>query len=275
MTAAPVLALVLGAALIGCASGPEVRSYDCQYAVPALTLDGRLDDAAWAAAPWTEDFIDIVGDSKPRPRYRTRAKMLWDDQYLYIAAEMEEPDLWAVYTKRDEIVFHQHDFEVFIDPNADSREYYELEVNVLGTIFDLYLHRAYRDGGPAEHGWDSAGLVTAITVDGSINDHTNEDQGWKLEWAIPWVDLQPPAAHRATAADTARGGKPPQPGQEWRINFSRVEWGLVKVDQGGYEKIKDAPEDNWVWSPQGVVDMHQPEHWGRVRFVGPPTVRIP
>lgn len=266
------VASLLGATLAGCAA-PE--AYDCPFAPTAPTLDGRLDDGAWAAAPWTNLFVDIQGSLKPAPRYRTRAKMLWDEKYFYIAAEMEEPDLWAVYTKRDEIVFHQHDFEVFIDPDGDCREYYELEVNVLGTIFDLYLHRAYREGGPAEHGWDSTGLVTAITADGSINDHTNRDLGWRLEWAIPWVDLQPPAAHRASAADTARGGKPPASGQEWRVNFSRVEWRLVKTDNGGYEKVAGAPEDNWVWSPQGVIDMHQPEHWGRVRFVGGPKLTTP
>ena len=25
-------------------------------------------------------------------------------------------------------------------------------------------------------------------------------------------------------------------------------------------------EDNWVWSPQGRVAMHEPEHWGFVQF---------
>ena len=29
---------------------------------------GRLDDAAWAAAPWTGDFVDIEGDRRPRRR---------------------------------------------------------------------------------------------------------------------------------------------------------------------------------------------------------------
>ena len=33
----------------------------------------------------------------------------------------------------------------------------------------------------------------------------------------------------------------------------------------GYEKI-DAPEHNWVWSPQGLIAMHYPEMWGEVLF---------
>ena len=26
-------------------------------------------------------------------------------------------------------------------------------------------------------------------------------------------------------------------------------------------------EDNWVWSPQGLINMHVPVKWGRVRFL--------
>ena len=26
------------------------------------------------------------------------------------------------------------------------------------------------------------------------------------------------------------------------------------------------PENNWVWSPQGAIDMHMPERWGYVQF---------
>ena len=54
---------------------------------------------------------------------------------------------------------------------------------------------------------------------------------------------------------------PPAVGDDWRVNFSRVQWHHDVVD-GHYVKRKHVPEDNWVWSPQGVVDMHQPEHWG-------------
>ena len=56
-----------------------------------IKIDGKLDDPAWQAAPWTDDFVDIEGDRRLPPRFRTRAKMLWDDQYFYIGAELEEP----------------------------------------------------------------------------------------------------------------------------------------------------------------------------------------
>jgi hypothetical protein len=240
------------------------KTYDVPFARQAPKLDGLLDDGEWASAPWSDDFADIQGPSMPQPRFRTRMKMLWDDTYLYIAAEMEEPELWASYDQRDMIVFHEHDFEIFIDPDGDAREYYELEVNVLGTIFDLYLHTAYRDGGPADHDWDCAGLRTAINIDGTVNQPGDIDRRWTLEWAIPFASLTPPRLD--AVVESWRGGMVPHPHEVWRINFSRVQWQLDVVD-GEYTKRPGLPEDNWTWTPQWEINMHAPQHWGYVRFL--------
>ena len=68
---------------------PHPRGYVALRAPMPPTIDGKLDDEAWKAAPWSEDFGDIEGDKKPKPRYRTRMKMLWDANNLYIAAELD------------------------------------------------------------------------------------------------------------------------------------------------------------------------------------------
>lgn len=270
---------------------PSPKGYSARHVAKAPSIDGTLDDECWANAPWSDAFVDIEGDAKPLPRYRTRMKMLWDDTTLYIAAEMEEPDVWATYRTHDQVVFHEPDFEVFIDPNGDGKAYYELEVNCLGTIFDLYLHRMYRDGGPALHGWNCKGLRTGIVVHGSANEPRDTDTGWTLEWAIPFASLVPqPCDQPVDAAEKARGGAAPKLGESWRINFSRVQWkhnfeelgadgkraGPKRPAAGGakpegeapkYVKTPSTPEDNWVWSPQGVIDMHLPSRWGVVTFV--------
>ena len=60
------------------------------------------------------------------------------------------------------------------------------------------------------------------------------------------------------------------------MNFSRVEW-QVDVRDGKYVKRRDTrpgnllAENNWVWSPQGAIDMHMPERWGFVQFSGLPA----
>jgi hypothetical protein len=67
---------------------PQRKAIDCSYSSSyprqyvashlrgaPIIMDGKLDEAAWLDAPWTEDFIDISTDTKPR--FQTRAKMRW------------------------------------------------------------------------------------------------------------------------------------------------------------------------------------------------------
>lgn len=229
--------------------------YVAHRAETPITVDGRLDDAAWRAAPWTDYFVDIEGARKPLPRYRTRVKMLWDDRFLYIAAEMEEPHVWGTLTERDSVIFHDNDFEVFLDPDGDSHRYFEFEINALNTGWDLFLPKPYKDGGKADNSWDMDGLLTAVHIDGTLNDSSDRDRGWSVEIAMPWESFR----GQTSAA------LPPRDGDHWRINFSRVEW-RHRVANGRYEKIPGLREDNWVWSPQYAINMHQPERWGYVQF---------
>jgi len=231
------------------------KEYLCYRVAETLKIDGNLDELSWRKAPATDVFVDIEGGGKPRPRFTTRARMLWDDQYFYIGAEMDEPHVWGTLTKRDSVIFHDNDFEVFIDPNGDRDEYYELEINALNTAWDLFLPKPYMDGGKAQDSWDINGLETAVKVTGTLNDPSDVDKGWSVEMAIPWKAL----------AAYAHKPAPPGDGDQWRVNFSRVEWRHEIVD-GKYRKTPNTKEDNWVWSPQGVVNMHVPEKWGYVRF---------
>jgi hypothetical protein len=230
-------------------------------AASPLTIDGKLDEASWRAAGWSDAFVDIQGLESLRPRFRTRVKMLWDDDYFYVAADLDEPDIWGTLKERDSVIFRDNDFELFIDPDGDTHNYYELEVNALGTPWDLLLPQPYRDGGTAIHAWDIAGLRVGVDVRGTLNKPGDIDQGWSIEIAMPWKILR----------EAARERRAPRAGEQWRVNFSRVEW-QTDVKDGGYVKRVDAktgknlPEDNWVWSPQGAINMHMPERWGFVQF---------
>jgi len=231
------------------------KGYVAYRTVGLISIDGKLEERSWQDVPWTEYFADIEGDVRPQPPLRTRAKMLWDDEYFYIGAELEEPNVWGTLTNRDSVIFQDNDFEVFIDPNGDNHEYYEFEMNALNTVWDLFLKKPYKDGGPALNEWDVAGLKTAVHVRGTLNDPRDADQGWSLEVAFPWKVL----------AEYAHRPAPPNHGDQWRVNFSRVEWRHEVVD-GKYRKIPGTKENNWVWSPQGIVDMHRPEKWAYVQF---------
>ncbi|GAA5480931.1 LysE family transporter [Haloferula sargassicola] len=231
----------------------------------------KLGEGGWEAVPWSEDFVDITGLPELRPGFRTRLKMAWDDRYLHVRAEMEEPHVWGTITRKNEVIFHDNDFEIFIDPDGDGLNYYEFEMNALGTIWELSLPKPYWQGGEPILGCNIEGLLAEAVIDGTLNDPSDEDRGWEARVSIPWEGLAP-----------YRGGKagPPEPGETWRVNFSRVQWRHEIVD-GNYVRIpphgtdlgaslspeeQQHPEDNWVWSPQGVVNMHRPERWGEVTF---------
>lgn len=233
------------------------RGYVCYRAKSSLVIDGRLDDAAWADAPWSAPFRDIEGDKKPEPPLRTRVKMLWDDNALYVAAELEEPHVWATVWHHDSTIFYDNDFEVFLDPDADSHLYGELELNALNTTWDLLLSKPYKDSGHAVDAWEITGLKTATHIDGTLNNPRDKDRGWTVEIAWPWRSIKEIA--------NANCPVPPRDGDQWRINFSRVEWDMNILDFT-YQKIPKRAEHNWVWSPQGVIDMHRPEKWGILQF---------
>lgn len=235
------------------------RGYVVQHTTQPLTLDGNLQESAWQQAPWTTDFVDIEGAAKPRPALQTRVKMLWNDSTLFVAATLQEPQIWATQTHHDDIIFKDNDFEVFIDPDNNAHQYFEIEVNALNKIFDLYLPKPYRNQGDALISWDVAGLRSGVALTGTLNQPQDQDQSWTVEMAIP-----------LRAVRMGFPWQPPAEGTQWRINFSRVEWDTRAVG-GQNPKLQDAaghdlPEHNWVWSPQGVVNMHYPERWGYLQF---------
>lgn len=249
------LLLIAAGALLPVQPSPHPRGYVSYRVAATPKIDGLLDETAWRSAAWSDPFVDIEGSAKPAPSQTTRVKMIWDAEYFYIGAELAETHLWATLTQHDSVIFRDNDFEVFIDPNGDNHEYYELELNVLGTTWDLLLPRPYKDEGKAVNGWEIAGMKSAVHLDGTLNNPSDTDRGWSVELALPWKAL----------GELARRPSPPGDGDQWRVNFSRVQWQLTPKGKS-YEKVPGTKEANWVWSPQGVIDMHRPERWGYVQF---------
>jgi len=230
---------------------------------------GNVFSPAWEHAPWTDDFVDIQGEDSgvPPPRHSTRMKLMWDDDALYVGAWMEEPQVVATIKERNSVIFQDNDFELFLNPDGSNHQYYEFEVNALNTVWELRLDKPYMHGG-SEHservGMRGQGnlrnLESGILVDGAVNDPGAVSKGWGVTARFPFADL------------IAQGHckSPPRQGDVWRINSSRVQWRWewrVEEGKGSWQKIEpEKGEDNWVWSPQGLVNMHVPDMWGFLRF---------
>ena len=233
--------------------------YYCKRATKKFELDGNLDKPF---ADFTDYFVDIEGDKRETPRFKTRAKMLWDDENLYFGAVLEGDEIWGTLEERDCVIFQDNDFEIFIDPDSDTHQYYEFEMNAKNTVWDLLLTKPYRDfGGKPVNGYDIHGMQTAVYIDGELNNPNADNKKWSVEVVMPFAALK----------ETAKESRNPKVGEYYRVNFSRVHWRVDK-DNGEYKKQINPetnspyPEDNWVWAPTGLINIHYPELWGFLFF---------
>ena len=234
----------------------DIQFYTAPKAISKPSLDGTM-SRGWENVPWTPSFIDIRGTTAPAPQLSTRAKMMWDDQYLYIGMHMEEHHLWTTFTKDQTFVYRNNAAEFFFDPDGDGMNYLEYEINPLKTIWSLKMDKPYSAGGRSTT-IDMAGVIKGVFLNGTVNDSRDIDRGWGVEMAFPWTSL------------TSFHSGPVVPvNQVWRMNLQRVNW---KFDIVNGQYVKNPETDNTdfallsVWSSENSTNIHKPEAWGFVKF---------
>src|SRR5262249_14415366 len=152
------------------------------------------------------------------------AKVLWDDKYLYVAFQLEDKDVWATKTARDDKLWTEEAVEVFLDADGDKATYVELQVNPKNAVFDSYLPK-YREN---QNDFE-AGMKPAVFVDGRVDKRDDTDKGWSVEMQIPLVS--------ARGKDATMKNVPPVIGTVWRANFFRMDMPAGK------------PQAGTAWSP--------------------------
>lgn len=218
----------------------QLPEYTVLRAGAPIQVDGKLDEAAWFAAPDVGDFAFPWW--KQGRKEQTRAKLLWDDEYLYIAVICEDAHITARHTERDGPIAEDDCFELMIAPDpARPNVYFNLEFNTLGGILDNF-----RPDGPTKPRapkWDAAGVLIAGSHVGTLNDDTDIDQSWQVEVAIPWRNFS------AVAPQT-----PPRPGTVLPANLNR---------HGGKTNLQYSQ-----WSPANTPkpSFHTPDRFGRLRL---------
>ncbi len=216
----------------------ELPLYLCRKASGPIVVDGYLDEPAWANA---QTVPLVLADTGAAPRQPTHARLLWDNDYLYVAFSCQDDDIWGTTTERDCDIYNQEVVEVFIDAASCGTAYVEIEVSPLNAVLDLFmLWREDRQRGLWD--WDSTGLQTAVVVDGDPWHRATEDRSWTVEMAIPMVDFE------------MAPQLPPRPGDTWRINLYRIDRGT----QG---------DEYTAWSPPHRINYHTPSRFGILQFV--------
>lgn len=248
--------------------------YTCKRVAEPFTIDGDTEKSPWNHAVWSPRFVDMVTGV---PGFLdTRCALLWDDRNLYVAFRIQEPNIQAQMTERDQRIYLENDVEVFI---GGKDCYYEFQINALGTIYEVFYiwQEAYTRGGRfdtpefdlidgnvdvlggfqdgsryekhprgkrwAFMDWDFPGLQTAVKLDGVLNDSLTVDKGWTVEVAFPWTGMKSLFGPSALAFKA---------GDMLRMDLSRFE----KLTFNGY-----TPDihPGWSLNAHGVYDSHIPE----------------
>ncbi len=180
------------------ATPPVVRA---ARATGPITVDGRLEEAAWQAASLIRNFRQVEPNQGQPARPDTHVRILFDAQNLYVGAFC--PDSLGVKgvrapDMRRDFEFSEHDlFGVGFDPFVTRRNVMSFQTNPYGAQRDLQVF----DDNLSDRDWDALWKVRT----------TRTDSGWVAEMQLPWATLRYPS-----------GSKSPIDTVEWGINFVRL-----------------------------------------------------
>jgi hypothetical protein len=210
-----------------------------------ITVDGRLDEAAWGRAARLTPFVHH--DTLAKARVRTEVRAWYDDEALYVGWLCDDPDIQATFTARDSKFWEEEVVEFFVTAGPLER-YFELQWNPLGGTFDAVITNQLLANGRSQKfdgdwSYTAKGMKWAVQVDGTVQNSTDRDRRWTVEVRIPFADLQ-----QST----------PKPGDTWRANFYR------------FNRDKGQEPELLSWSPTVWPGFHQPARFGHLIFTGHP-----
>jgi hypothetical protein len=217
---------------------PPIPRYEVHRTRQPIVVDGKLDDAAWKSAGIIE--FRFPWDQQTGAKQKTTARLLWNDEFLFVGYDCQDADITAHYTERDDPTYKDDAVELFLNPDPSQEWYYGMEMNARAILYDYF----YAFPRMLLKRVNFSGVQLATHVRGTLNVSGDKDEGWSLEVAIPWKNFEELAKLL-----------PPPPGSMWTANLNR--W--------------DGTEPNRrlsLWSDSGLErpDPHNPKRFGELVF---------
>ena len=194
------------------AAPAAVHKAECRWRSGPIKIDGVINEVAWDKAETLTAFA--VYWQQRTPKTATKARLLWDDKYLYFCADMEDADLFANIKEHNGMIWNNDVFELFFKPAQDRHTYYEFQVNPLNTQLELFLPSRGAGGYTRFAPTTKFGMETAVKLQGTLNQWEDQDKGWIVEGRIPWTAFK------------ASGGKPAH-GAAWRFALCRYDYSVA------------------------------------------------
>ena len=240
MNVCPIL-ILLGSAMV--LSAQPLPEYNVYRAASPIRIDAILDEAAWQQTPPASDFH--FGWWKKGEKEQTVARIVWDDENLYVSWLVRDRHISAYVTERHGPVSKDDCVEIFLSPNPDKvTNYYTFEINAIGTM----LNRCRTDWWTGPPTWEPEGVRYRASFHGlPKKDESPNDREWVVELAVPLRNFTADAAHI-----------PPRDGDRWRLNLNRL---------GG---VANAQSSTWSPIAPPSTTFHTPTAFGWVRFVNTP-----
>ena len=228
----------------------EPPAYEVRRATSPVVIDGKLTDRAWASTPQTTLWRHPVS-GKSQDGLDTWAKMLWDDENLYVAFSAKDSDVWSTITARDGDLWNEEVLELYIDARKNGTDYLEFQINPNNAVFDAFFPKPTNRDLPTARARNLEQMESAVSVSGTLNKRDDEDRAWFAELRIPLASIP------------SMGNVPPRDGDTVRVNFYR------------YDRPSNGDVDTLAWSPVGSGSFHKPERFGIATFTGAGTPLMP
>jgi glucose/arabinose dehydrogenase/mono/diheme cytochrome c family protein len=235
------------------AAEPPV-DFECRWAMTPPVIDGQLDDECWKSAELIDQFrLPWLQEKNRAAKTATRARLLWDQDYLFFAADLDDGDLFADVTEHDGKTWDNDVFELFFKPDLKKTAYYEFQVNAAGTVMDVLMPAREPNSFEKYRKADDFHIHARVQLRGTLNQRDDKDTGWTVEGRIPWLDL------------VKTGGRPTV-NDVWKFALCRYD----------YDKSFSEPELSTCapLKSQKYADFHLVEDYANLKFVAAQVQKV-
>lgn len=224
----------------------EQPLYKVAKTAEPITIDGKMDEAAWKNAQEVSFDYFYRSDGKPIDQQKTKFKMMWDNTNMYLFYAAEDKSLTFRETQPDARPYLDDCAEFFVLPVPDSLNmHFGFEVNINKAMYDYIMFWQFAGKGNVFiKQYQADNYKVAFTTDGTINDDKDTDKGWTLEMSIPF---------------SALGGFPrPRAGAKWAFQAVRQDRNAVD------DRFRSTATLFPIYDAR--LDVHQPNRFGLLEF---------
>ncbi|MDB5050350.1 MAG: hypothetical protein JWO30_3421 [Fibrobacteres bacterium] len=231
------------------ATAIQAVTHACRPIADEIKIDGVLDEPQWQGL----DTLRLMLNNAPaggKPTVETKVLTAWSQTRLYVAYIVSAKNVKNTTTQHDaDAMYSQDVVEMFIDPDGDGKNYFELEWNCLNTSLDFFFTAPLQG---QDKSWAPQGMQNAVKVHGTANNPVDVDTGMVVEISLPWAAFK----------QWSKGSMPPKAGDSLALNFYRINY------------ITPSTPELISWAPTGAADFHRPDKFGALIFSSQPVTSL-